>query len=259
MSMILDGANDIIRLTTDAAGSIEVLASFVKNASGVITPDNQPTIQTTATTQTIVSAPGASTQLAVVDLSLYNDHASQAVLCTLEYFDGSNAKTLFECSLGAGERLGYSESGIWTKYDVNGLAIVSTTSVASQAEMEAGTANDKMVTPANYHWHAASTKFWCKANVSGAASASYNVTSVTDGGTGIATINIANDFSSANWCCTYGIENIDASIDASTDVQCPQVGLAGQAAGSVQVICGNASGTAAVDPTSWFVSGNGDL
>lgn len=46
--------------------------------------------------------------------------------------------------------------------------------------------------------------FWAYLTVSGGTASlinSFNVTSITDGSTGIFTITIATDFSSANWVC----------------------------------------------------------
>lgn len=131
--------------------------------------------------------------------------------------------------------------------------------IATQAEQETGTDLTRIVTPGRQHFHPSASKFWAKAGIAGTASVSYNLTSITDGGVGLMTANIATDFSSANWCATVTIENIDASIDASTDVQIAMIGLAGQAAGTLACICGNASGVAAVDPTQWHVSGLGDF
>lgn len=135
----------------------------------------------------------------------------------------------------------------------------ASTDVIPIVDDPSGTPVTKKVTLENINRYALSgaAKAWCLVNVSASIAASYNMTSVTDGGTGLATFNIATDFSSANWAYSVSIENIDASIDASTDVQICMVGLAGQAAGSLACICGNASGSAAVDPTNWSFIGLG--
>lgn len=131
--------------------------------------------------------------------------------------------------------------------------------LADQSEQEGASDDNHFVTPLYQHFHPSAAKAWGKVGVAGGSpDASYNIASITDGGTGIVTFTIATDFSSAHWAYSVSIENIDASIDASTDVQIPMVGLAGQAAGSLQIICGNASGSAAVDPTKWSFIGFGD-
>jgi hypothetical protein len=46
-------------------------------------------------------------------------------------------------------------------------------------------------------------KVWADIDMTGTAAVddSFNVTSMTDGGTGLPTITIANDFANANYCC----------------------------------------------------------
>jgi hypothetical protein len=70
-------------------------------------------------------------------------------------------------------------------------------------------------------------------------------------------VTIATDFSSANWCAIVHVENTDASIDADADVQTAMVALAGQAAGTLKMICGDSNGTIE-EPTSWYMVGFGD-
>ena len=87
-----------------------------------------------------------------------------------------------------------------------GLTITGTTieaasgTSASQAEQEAASSTSVMVTPGRQHFHPGSAKAWVKFNSAGTVAASYNITSVTDNGTGSWTVNIATDFSSANYC-----------------------------------------------------------
>jgi hypothetical protein len=95
-------------------------------------------------------------------------------------------------------------SGNWivTQYTrADGTALVSSTSsAASQAQMEAASSNAVMVTPGRQQYHPASCKAWVKFGTTGAVSASYNITSVSDGGTGIWTVNIDTNFSSTDYC-----------------------------------------------------------
>lgn len=101
-------------------------------------------------------------------------------------------------------------------------------------------------------------RFWVKANVSGTIQSSFNVTSVTDDGPGLLTVTIATDFTNATWCCGVAIENLDATIDAAVDGQIAMIANATQAAGTVQLVCKNETGTAAADPTMWHVWGFGN-
>lgn len=75
------------------------------------------------------------------------------------------------------------------------------TPAASQAEQEAGSSTTVFTSPGRQQFHPSAAKVWVDYDQSGvpAVDASYNVTSVTDGGTGVWTIVIANDFGDANY------------------------------------------------------------
>lgn len=92
-----------------------------------------------------------------------------------------------------------------------------TLETASASEMEAGTATDKIVTPGRQHRHLSAAKVWVKFNGTGtvAINDSYNVSSITDGGTGIYTVNFSTAFSSANYSlagvCGNGVTGADGA------------------------------------------------
>lgn len=71
--------------------------------------------------------------------------------------------------------------------------------IADQTEMEAATDVVRAVTPGRAHFHPGVAKCWLLTTNSTTILASYNMTSVTDTGTGDLTFTIANDFSSVNW------------------------------------------------------------
>lgn len=124
--------------------------------------------------------------------------------------------------------------------------------IAVQSEMETATDTTRAVVPGRQHNHPGHPKFWAYVTYSGGTptlAASYNVTSITDGGTGALTVTIATDFSSANWCCSI----------ATTQPGGNSIGrVSSQAAGSVDIIMrGSASGTAD-DPDACHVVGFGD-
>lgn len=110
-------------------------------------------------------------------------------------------------------------SGDWrcTSYvKASGLAVVaSSPTVASQANMEAASDNTVMVTPLAVNWHPGVAKAWILFNGTGTAAitSSYNITSITDNGTGDYTITIATDFSGSNYCATHMVEGRGAGED----------------------------------------------
>lgn len=126
---------------------------------------------------------------------------------------------------------------------------------AVQSEMEAASSNTRAVTPGRQHFHPSAAKFWAKVTVSGgtpSVATSYNVTSITDTGTGLLTVTIATDFSSANWACVATVES-----DSTNSPRIATVVQSAQAAGTVQVSSNDASGTL-TDPSAWHVVGFGD-
>jgi len=83
---------------------------------------------------------------------------------------------------------------------------VSGTAVATQTDQETATSVATIVTPGRQQFHPSAAKGWGKANTAGAVAASYNLTSVTDVGTGDITWTWATDFSSASYCCVGGAQ-----------------------------------------------------
>ena len=78
--------------------------------------------------------------------------------------------------------------------------------IAVQSEMEAGSSTTLAVVAGRQHFHPSAAKAWVKFNPAGTIQASYNVTSVSDGGTGTHTVNWATDFSSADYALAYSLQ-----------------------------------------------------
>jgi hypothetical protein len=147
-------------------------------------------------------------------------------------------------------------------YDANGVAKMSVISpiASTQADMESGTNLTTFVSPGRQHFHPSAAKFWCDAVGTGLTiNASYNVTSLTDTGAGLLTINIATDFSVANYAVQATVERAATALTV-TSLAYTAVRNAGQAAGTVLVENWDGTATTAVqeDPTSYFVTGFGD-
>lgn len=117
----LTSTSDIIRVVTAQTSQIEVHASYVDWNGTAVTPGrtNTPHI-TTATTTTVVAAPGASVQRNVKHLNITNDHASASCAVTVEHFDGTTAIELMAFTLLPGENMIFGEEGRWAHQDANG-------------------------------------------------------------------------------------------------------------------------------------------
>jgi hypothetical protein len=70
--------------------------------------------------------------------------------------------------------------------------------VAIQSEMETGSSTTLAVTPGRQQYHPSAAKVWGQASASGTLIVGYNVTSITDTGTGVATVVVGTDFSTDN-------------------------------------------------------------
>jgi len=116
--------------------------------------------------------------------------------------------------------------------------------MATQTLQEAASDNTVAVTPGTQQFHPSAVKVWGYADggTSPSLSASYNMTSITDGGTGLLSINIATDFSGVNYASMINISiNSNAGMAAGTATH-----SAGQWSVGAWTYANNLS-----DPPSW--------
>jgi len=223
--MLLLRANiDDLSIVTGSAADIEVHLSAMQ-ASDATPPVVQPAPNlgplasiTTATTTMILDTSGVTNNHIVnlKHMNIYNNHASQA--CAIELFigDGTNQSSLYSCNLLAGECAVLTQGGTWIHYDSNGAVYPSVGNAASQAEMEAGTATDKYVTPQGVNWHPGANKCWGKAVGAGTSlTVNWNIASVADTGTGRLGVTIGTDFSSANYSIVASLERTVTALTAT--------------------------------------------
>lgn len=121
---------------------------------------------------------------------------------------------------------------------------------STQTQMEAASSNAVMATPGTVNWHPGVAKAWIKCDAAGAIAASHNVTSITDDGTGLVTVTIGTDFSSANYaivCSAIGSATVGGVMTVQT-----------QAAGAFQLGAYASTTGNAADPTAYFAVCYGD-
>lgn len=140
-----------------------------------------------------------------------------------------------------------SDGFFYSKDDAGTESLVSFTA-ATQAQQETGTSLVVAVTPGTQQYHQSAGKMWIQADASGNISASYNVASITDGGTGLITVTIATDFSSATYTI-LGIAELSSNVI--------RVGITSHSAGSFNAR-GNAATDTLTDPDFWFFACFGD-
>jgi len=145
--------------------------------------------------------------------------------------------------------IGTSTTRAYTLPNANGtLALTLDIPVAASiSDQESASSSAVFVTPAVQQSHPSAAKAWVVCDDVGTITASYNITSVTDAGTGLLTVTIATDFSSANYCITA-----TARTGSDMFITCTS-----QAAGSADFGCWNASGALA-DPVRWMITMYGD-
>ena len=139
---------------------------------------------------------------------------------------------------------------IVTHYErADGTPLAGGVVAATQVEQEAGTDTTVFTSPGRQNFHESAAKFWV--SFSGTTlNASYNVTSITDGGTGLKTVNIATDFSSADFAVLI---TAHSSTDAARTTHTKTI-----TADTVLFVTTTAA-DALTNATAYFVSGFGDL
>jgi len=257
----------LLRVVTDATADIEVTGSYITVSTAtppVVDGSDTGTIIiasiTTATTTTILT--GAASKIKrVIELTITNNHASTPCGVSITREDGTNTNEVIAFTLLAGENMVRNEAGSWLHYDVNGGLYPSVGNAATQAEMEAGTATNKYVTPQGVNWHPGVAKAWAKHAVSAGVpqmTSTWNVTSVTDSGVCRAAPVIATDFSSANYCILYSFECNTTTYSATTTAVIQCVRNASPAVGGFTMDLIEIDVGQTTDPSSWFWAAFGD-
>ena len=146
MLILTKGPTHKIRLITDAAGDIEVSYSAVdKTGTGpssyIYVSKGEPLPSIVIATTVDILAGLANTETLLRHLSAFNNHASQAVKCTLFEEDGTDVVTHAKVTLLPGEKLEMDANGVWTHYDSNMGRYVYVTSVNAD-NITAGTLAD---------------------------------------------------------------------------------------------------------------------
>jgi hypothetical protein len=122
----LTTTSSILRVTTGSAGTVETSCSYVDLDQTTLLPTAisgaANAAISTATTTTVVAAPGSGKTRNVTGLIIANDHASVTNLVTVEQYDGSNVVRHWKGTLGVNERVAFDASGYWTYYGSDGVA-----------------------------------------------------------------------------------------------------------------------------------------
>lgn len=141
-------------------------------------------------------------------------------------------------------------SRTYTFPDSSGTIFTTATGQATQAQQESGSATDVYVTPGRQQYHPSASKGWAFFGVSGNIVASYSASSVTDNGTGDATLGWTTAFSSAGYSVVATAYN---SGGANIYTQ-----LRGLSTTATQIEARNSASGALADPTGYCAASYGD-
>lgn len=112
---ILNSTTQVLRVVTDVAADVDVVASYVDRNGTTFTPGNNGGISiTTAATTTIVPAPAASTERNIKGVSIRNRDTTDTVTATVQFYDGVNAFELISEALAPGEEIIFDSLGNWS-------------------------------------------------------------------------------------------------------------------------------------------------
>ena len=109
--ILLTSTSDKITVTTGAAGTIGVFASWVDLNGTTVTPDRANFSITSATTTDVVASPASSVTRNVKLLSVWNDGTTQNV--TITHTDGTTAVDLWAGSIPAQSGVVFDETCGW--------------------------------------------------------------------------------------------------------------------------------------------------
>ena len=132
--MILSATTQSLSLTTSSSSEIDVSVSFVTLTDTDITPNSQESQITSATSTTICSAPGSSSQRQIKCITVLNAGAASNAL-SIHKLDGAATTTIYRTTLQAGQSAVYSIDGGWQRFDSNGTPL---TEPASKAGIQTG-------------------------------------------------------------------------------------------------------------------------
>ena len=118
-----------LRLVTSSTADTDVVATFMDHTTSGGTADNQHTTIASATTTTIVAAPGASTGRQLLGLSIRNNESiADNTVTLMKTVSGVDYNVSPPTNLGPGESLIYSAGAGWQKLRADGTPQISATS-----------------------------------------------------------------------------------------------------------------------------------
>jgi hypothetical protein len=262
--MILDATTKSLEIKLAGAitsNQLPFCAEWVDVTVDDFTPGHTDGATNSGTVVTLVAAPDADTERIVKHINVYNKDTVSATV-TVQYNNNTTVRELIVIALASGQTLTWSAEGGWQVVVVQAASdtVQGIIEIAVQSEMETGTDVVRAVVPGRLQYHPAACKCWGKATGDGVTlTISYNITSISDTGTGRLGVTIATDFSTANYAIQCTLERSVTSLTA-TGVEDNNIRNASPAAGSFEIESYDHTATtmAAQDPANYFWACFGD-
>ena len=184
---ILRATADVIRVITGSAVTAITCHVSAMEADNGTPPVVQDIIRvntaniTTATTTTIIDCTTANRRRNVKNISIANTDASLSCLITVQHFDGTTARNLWQGTLLAGEAVEADEAGDWTAFTSGGIPKLS--NFVGPVDVQTFTGNGTWTKPTSFTPKAVYVKLW-GAGGGGGAGASLATAVVAKGGAG---------------------------------------------------------------------------
>lgn len=132
----LFGVNDVLRIVTTSTANLDITGTWVTNTEPVGFGPIRVTVAS-ATTTTLVTAPGTDLKRDVFKLTVRNRHASAANTVTLQIFDGTTAWEIGKFTLAAGEQAMFDGLNGWAYVSAQGLPKSAQSQGSSAAALSA--------------------------------------------------------------------------------------------------------------------------
>lgn len=116
----LTATTHILELTTGSASNIDVFVSYADHTTSGAVLGDQQTLITTATTTTILAAPGASTQRQIKYISINNTSATSNAVTVKKDISATEYDIFGPVTLAQNERLEYLDGQGWKVFASSG-------------------------------------------------------------------------------------------------------------------------------------------
>jgi len=242
------------------ANQLPFCVEWVDTIAGVPILGHSDGQSNNTTAVTMVEAPAASTQRIIKHIDVQNKDTAAAIV-TLQFNHGATLRELVVVKLDAGNELTWSPERGWK---VSQIGVASDTKagiirIAGSGEVRGGTDLLTVVTPGYQGYHMAMCKAWGKAAGAGTLTVSYNVTSITDTGTGRLGVNFTKAVVNANYSVVAQIARVGTALTNTTVDQCAiRLGSPIVASFEVENYDHTVTTLAPQDPQSYFWSVFGD-